>query len=82
MKTKSAQKPRPAIHYPLPDFRIVQKKYGLTDPGQIQMKILWDHLQALILAQFPGEETKHKLGVYSRDWKTCDKAIEENGTKS
>lgn len=53
-------------------FQKLQRSYGLQQPGQIKLKILWFHLQQLVLAKYPGPESERVLSRYDQHWKLCE----------
>lgn len=55
-------------------MRKLQKKYGLQDPQQIKMKILWMALKELLKATFgESERNKKLLRYYDDQWKRIEK---------
>lgn len=55
-------------------FRALQAKYNVKSPHQVQMKILWAHVQAITLAVC-GEspENLSKIREFNREWEIAEK---------
>lgn len=55
----------------LTPFATLQKIYGLTDPGQIKMRIIWNHVQALTVHAY-GDSHRKKLKAFDAHFKLCE----------
>lgn len=62
-------------------FENLVRLYGTNDPAQIQLRIMWLHIQHLVKAQFgSNEETVRTLRMYDERWKICDRKISTSKT--
>lgn len=59
------------------NFEQLQTKYGLQKPKQIKQRIIWNHLKALVLAQFP--EGAKKLESFEHEFRTCEVEQKKEG---
>jgi hypothetical protein len=65
------------------DFQDVQAIYGLSDPDQIKLRIIWLHIQSVILALSGNDPSNVKrLGVYDKHFKLCEKEINSSIAKT
>lgn len=61
--TKGKTRSKSELQKPQLVWEQIQQSYGLTDPHQIQMKILWYHIQQLIKSQYQGNDTIQTLSI-------------------
>jgi hypothetical protein len=79
--SKSANSPKKNDELGGDSFEELVRLYGTNDPAQIQLRIMWIHIQNLVKAQFGGtEETVRTLRMYDERWKICERKISTSRT--